>query len=343
MNPSWQSFLEERGAHLAAGELPDFGDPRAELAAAEAGTVLVPLTHFGLIRASGADAAGFLHNLLTNDVQHLPPGQAARNSFCSPKGRMLADFLVWREGHDYLLQLAADIQPVMLKKLGMYLLRSKAKLADAGQELALLGIAGPEAEAAVGALGGEIPAQPLELSPFDQGCTIRLDARRFQVAVRSEAAGAVWERLAARARPAGTPVWRWLDIASGIPHITAPVQEEFVPQMANFELIGGVSFNKGCYPGQEVVARAKYLGKIKRRTYRAHLGDSACPRAGTDLYSPNLPDQSCGKVIDAVSSPGGGCELLASMQMSSAEGGDVRVGAPDGPRLEFRPLPYPVD
>ena len=343
MNTTWQSFLESRGARIEANEAVHFGDPRAELSAAESGTVAVPLDHFGLIRCTGEDAAPFLHNLFSNDVQQLGLGDAARNSFCSPKGRMLADFLIWRDGHDYLLQLSADIQPAMLKKLGMYLLRSKAKLSDANDELVLVGISGSTAEDAIRALGADVPRQPLGLSRFEQGCVIRLDDRRFELALRSEAAAQVWERLVAAARPVGTPVWRWLDIAAGIPHITAATQEEFVPQMANFELIGGVSFGKGCYPGQEVVARMKYLGKIKRRTYLARLADGACPRAGTDLYSPDLPDQSCGKVIDAAPSPSGGCELLASMHMSSAEAGDVRIGAVDGPRLEFRPLPYPLD
>ena len=115
-----------------------------------------------------------------------------------------------------------------------------------------------------------------------------------------------------------------------------------MPQMANLELIGGVSFTKGCYPGQEIVARTKYLGKVKRRTYRASV-QSDCPQPGTDLFSPDLADQSCGKVIEAAPSPAGGCELLASMLMSSAEAGDVRVGSADGPRLSFLALPYPLD
>jgi hypothetical protein len=152
----------------------------------------------------------------------------------------------------------------------------------------------------------------------------------------------MWDQLAPLAKPVGATSWRWLEVAAGIPHITSFTQEEFVPQMANLELIGGVSFTKGCYPGQEVVARTKYLGKVKRRTYRAHVQGN-CPRPGTDLFSPDLPDQSCGKVIEAAPSPAGGCEMLASMLMSSAETGDVRLGSADGPRLEFRSLPYALE
>ena len=339
MNPNWQNFLASRGARLEADETSDFGDALAELQSAANDTVLAPLTQSGLIRAAGEEAAGFLHNLFSNDVQHLGRDRAERCGFCSPKGRLLADFLIWREDHDYLLQLSADLQPAILKKLGMYILRSKVKLFDAGGDIVLLGIAGAGTAAAVKALGADMPAAPFDVARFDRGAAIRLDERRCQLAVRADAAPQVWEALASRARPVGTPAWRWLEIEAGIPHITLPTQEEFVPQMANLDLIGGVSFTKGCYPGQEVVARTKYLGKVKRRTYRAHI-DGGCPLPGTDLFSPELPDQSCGKVIQAAPSPSGGCEILASMLMSSAEGGDVHLGSADGLRLEFRSLPY---
>lgn len=339
---NWQDFLASVGARLEAGEACDFGDAQAELKAAAANTVLAPLTQFGVIRATGEDAASFLHNLFSNDVQHLGRERAERCGFCSPKGRLLADFLIWREDQDYLLQLSSDIQPGMLKKLGMYVLRSKVKLSDANSDIVLLGIAGTGAAAALKALGAGIPSSQYDVLRFDAGTAIRLDEHRIQLAVHANAAVPVWNKLASLASPVGTPAWRWLEIAAGVPHITSATQEEFVPQMANLELIGGVSFTKGCYPGQEIVARTKYLGKVKRRTYRASI-QSDCPQPGTDLFSPDLTDQSCGKVIEAAPSPSGGCELLASMLMSSAAAGDVRVGSADGPRLRFLPLPYPLD
>lgn len=340
MNPNWQNFLASRGARIEGDETSDFGDAPAELKAAMAETVLVPMTQCGLIRAGGEDAAGFLHNLLSNDVRHLGRDRAERCGFCSPKGRLLADFLIWREDHDYMLQLSADIQPTILKKLGIYVLRSKVKLLDANS--VLLGIAGAGATAALEALGANIPTAPLDVTRFEGGTVIRLDERRSQLAVRADILSQVWEKLASQVRPVGTPVWRWLEIEAGIPHITLPTQEEFVPQMVNLELIGGVSFSKGCYPGQEVVARMKYLGKVKRRTYRARINGS-CPLPGTDLFSPDLPDQSCGKVIQAAPSPSGGCELLASILISSVATGVVRVGSAEGLRLEFLSLPYSLE
>jgi folate-binding protein YgfZ len=342
MNPNWQNFISTRGARLEAGQIRDFGNAQAELKAAAAGTVLAPLSQFGLIRATGEDAATFLHNLLSNDVQHLARNRAERCGFCSPKGRLLADFLIWREDHDYLLQLSADIQPALLKKLGMYVLRSKVKLTDAGDDIVLLGLSGEGTAAVLKAASLDFPAVPMDVTHSAAGSVIRLDERRCQLALRPDAAAGIWSQLATQATPVGMAAWRWLEIAAGIPHITASTQEEFVPQMANLELIGGVSFTKGCYPGQEVVARTKYLGKVKRRTYRAHV-PGECPAPGTDLFSADLPDQSCGKVIEAAPSPDGGCEMLASMLMASAETGDVRVGSASGPRLEFRALPYALD
>jgi hypothetical protein len=342
MTPNWQNHLASRGARFEAEQVRDFGDAQVELRAASSGTVMAPLSQFGLIKATGEDAATFLHNLLSNDVQHLGRGRAERCGFCSPKGRLLADFLIWREDHDYYLQLAADIQPALVKKLGMYVLRSKVKLSDANNDIVLLGIAGSEAAVAIKALGADVPPAPLDVSHFAEGSAIRLEEHRFQLAIGADAAVRVWEQLAGLAKPVGTPAWRWLEIVAGIPHITSLTQEEFVPQMANLELIGGVSFTKGCYPGQEVVARTKYLGKVKRRTYHAHI-DSGCPLPGTDLFSPDLPAQSCGKVIEAAPSPVGGCEFLASMLITSAEAGDVRVGSADGPRLSFLSLPYALE
>lgn len=342
MNQNWLDYLSTHAACIDAGEVVHFGNARSELGLAQADTILAPLTHFSLIRATGEEAATFLHNLLSNDVQHLDQNRAERASFCSPKGRMLADFLIWRDGQDVLLQLSADIQPAMLKKLSMYILRSKARLSDVSNELVLLGLAGSGVSEALKAIGAMLPAAPMETSRFPGGAVIRLDENRCQLVVSASAAEQIWRTLSAAARPVGTPVWRWFEIAAGIPHIRQETQDEFVPQMLNQDLLGGLSFTKGCYPGQEIVARTKYLGKVKRRTYRGRI-DSDCPAPGTDLYSADLPNQSCGKVIEAAPGPAGGCELLASMLMSSAEGGDIHVGAADGPRLAFLPSPYALD
>ena len=341
MNPAWQSLLTENGARIANDDVTDFGSPDAELLAARDGTVVVPLTHFGLIRASGEDAAEFLHNLTSNDIKKLAPESAQYSSLNTPKGRMLASFLVWRESGDYLLQLSRDIQPAIQKKLSMYVLRSKVKLSDAGETLAAVGVAGPQAGALVQALGATLPEATMGVRSFPGGMVIRLGEARFLLALHSDAAAAAWMALAAGARPAGTPVWRWLDIRAGIPRISQPTQEQFVPQMTNLDLVGGVSFTKGCYPGQEIVARTRYLGKIKRRMFLAHT--EAAPAVGAHVYAPETGEQACGMVVDAVPSPAGGVDVLAVIQISCAEAGEVRVDTPVGPLLSLQALPYALE
>jgi folate-binding protein YgfZ len=342
MDQVWQSLLAQDRANFTPHGIADFGDSQSELAATRSGTVVVPLLDIGVIRVAGPDATQFLHRLVTNDVQGLKSDRAQYNGLCSPKGRMLASFLVWREDEDLLLALSRDVLAGMLKKLSMYVLRSKAVLSDASEDIVLLGVFGHEADAALGAFQLSPPAANMGLVRFPAGTLIRLGPRRYCLAVRAGHAGDVWRALRKVAQPAGTPVWSWLETIEGIPRITLPVQEEFVPQMANFELIGGVSFHKGCYPGQEIVARTQYLGKLKRRMYLAHASDDSAPAAGTPLYSPDLPDQPCGMVMSAAASPEGGFDLLAVMQMSSAEANDVRLASPDGPALSLRPLPYAV-
>ena len=293
-------------------------------------TFLVPLSDQGLIRASGEDAAAFLHNLMTNDINHIPADGARNAGMCTAKGRLIASFLIWREGADYLLLLSADILPAILKKLSMYVLRSKVKLTDISGERMLIGV-----------VGGQIaPAAPMTSVPFEGGTAIRLDADRCVLAVPADRAASIQASLG---KPADLAAWHLAEIAAGIPRIVAATQEAFVPQMVNYEVaaVGGVSFQKGCYPGQEIVARTQYLGKIKRRMYRAKL-DTPFP-AGTDVFTPEAGDQHCGALVLTAPSPDGGHECLVVVQSSGVEAGEVHVGKPDGPRLQMLPLPYTLE
>jgi folate-binding protein YgfZ len=332
---NWNEFLAQQGAR---DNNEHFGAPQAELQAARSGTIVAPLTDQGLIRASGEDAAGFLHNLLTNDINHLAETDARYAGMCTAKGRMLASFLIWREADDYLLMLSADLLPAILKKLSMYVLRSKVKLSDATAQYALIGLAGPDATALANA-----PAAAMQTSSDAGGTAIRLDERRALLAIPLEEAPAAWGQLAEKAKPAGLAAWRLTEIAAGIPRIVAATQEAFVPQMVNYEVpaVGGVSFQKGCYPGQEIVARTQYLGKVKRRMYRAKLAEAAAP--GTDVFTPEAGDQHCGAIVLCAPAPEGGFEALLVVQSSGAEANQVHVGAPNGQRAEILSLPYAVE
>ncbi|GAB2889715.1 folate-binding protein YgfZ [Uliginosibacterium flavum] len=345
MNAPWSEFLQAHGASIDAAT-PDqisFRTPREETTLAARSTVLVPLIHLGLIHAAGEEAANFLHNLGSNDIKKLALERAQHNSLNSPKGRMLASFVIWRSEAGFSLALSADLHASILKKLSMYVLRAKVKLCDGGTERVLLGLAGPQATAALAAAGLSAPAEVLGVSQGDTR-VVHLDGERYLIDCPAEAAAQVWQTLTdAGAAAAGTAAWRWLDIQAGLPVVTAQTQDEFVAQMLNFELLGGVNFQKGCYPGQEIVARTQYLGKLKKRMVRAHVAETSDAQVGADVYAPEFGEQSCGKLVSVAESPEGGFDLLAVMQISAFEAGEVHLGAVDGPLLSLAALPYTVD
>jgi len=334
------AFLQTQGAHVSEGATTNFGDPAAERAAARDGLVLADLSHWGLIALAGEEAQTFLHSQVTNDLRNLAPEHAVFAGYCSAKGRMLANFLVFRRADELVVMLPESIRESVQKRLTMFVLRAKVKLRDAGGEWVRLGLSGPGANALLAEAVGLAPgAQIMDVAHGDHAFAVRLGDERFDVFVAPAQAESIWHKLSARARPVGAQVWDWLLVDSGVPAIVAATQDQFVPQMANMLELHGVSFTKGCYPGQEIVARTQYLGKQKRRMYLAHVEGEAKP--GEAVYSPEFGGQIAGTVANAAEAPDGGSDLLAVMQISSYDGGDVRLGAPDGPRLTFRPLPYP--
>jgi folate-binding protein YgfZ len=338
---TWNEFLVAHGARLAAGVVSDFGDAAAELADAADATVLADLSHYGLIGFSGEDAKDFLHGQITNDLRGLTEQQAVFAGYLSAKGRMLANFLVMKRADDILVMLPASLREAIQKRLSMFILRSKVKARDASDEWVRLGLSGPQAgKLLASVLGVAAPASIMAMAHTGQACVLCLGADRFDILVAPAAAEALWTQLAAAARPVGAPAWDWLLVNAGIPAVLPQTQDHFVPQMANMEILGGVSFNKGCYPGQEIVARSQYLGKVKRRLYLAHLDSEARP--GDELYAPDPADQAAGLIANAARAPGGGWDVLAVALTPSVEAGEVRLKSRDGAPLAFRPLPYPV-
>lgn len=340
MNSPWTDYLARSGATFVDhGIRFDHIEPPET----DADVLAVPLVHLGVMRTLGEDSAAYLHNLFSNDVKKLGAAAAQWNSFNTPKGRMLASLLMWSEADGHRIVVSADILPAVLKKLSMYVLRSKVKLDDASDDIALIGVSGENARQALQAAGIDVPAADMQQTSRDGVRCIRLNASNHVVAVSADKAAAIHQAvLAAGARSAGTSAWQLAMIRAGLPLITAATQEAFVAQMLNYEVIGGVSFNKGCYPGQEIVARTQYLGKLKKRMYRVHLhGDTTPPPApGSDLFTPAFGDQSAGKLVNVAPAPDGGFEALAVLQSSCADSGDIHLGGPDGPMLAMLELPY---
>lgn len=346
----WIEHLSTLGARFHADEASQIEDFGRVLTPAElADGFVAPLTDLGLIAVAGDDAAAFLHNQLTNDVEHLGLAEARLAGYCTPKGRLQATFLMWRDAENVYLQLPRAIQAPLQKRLSMFVLRAKAKLRDATDEAAtgaVLGLGGAKALDVLAAhIGGALPEAPYRTVAGAFGTVIRLadafDAPRFLWVTAPETAVAALGELRPALALGGNQAWQLSQIHAGVPQVTLPTQDQFVPQMINFELIGGVNFKKGCYPGQEIVARSQYLGKLKRRMAMATLADAAA-RAGDEVFSSDDPSQPSGMIVNAAPNGVGGADALVEIKLAALEH-EVRHGAPGGTPLRFQSLPYPVE
>ena len=296
------------------------------------------LKHLGVIRVAGADARVFLQGQLTQDVLTLNAGEARLAAFCNAKGRMQASFVMLSCGpEDVLLVCSVDILAATMKRLSMFVLRAKAKLTDVTQEMMLFGLVGSATE-----IIAEKAVKPWT----------RVDINAQFMVLLPPAAGvarALWCAPRETAAPQGQIValatWQWLAVQSGIVMVTQPIFEAFVPQMLNFESIGGVNFKKGCYPGQEIVARSQFRGTLKRRTYLAH--SKGVPYVGQHVFHASDVSQPCGMVAACAPHPTAGFDALVSMQTGAAEdaanaAGNARLTLEtvDGAALSLLALPY---
>jgi hypothetical protein len=339
MHPTWKNFITEQGAVLIDGRISHFGDPSVEQQAAKNDTILADISDNTVIAIKGEDAESFLHGQFTNDVKKLDGTNWQRNGYCSPKGRLLATFHLWKQQDYYLLQLPSALRESIQKRLTMFVLRAKVKLTDVSEETVRIGVAGPKAEALIqAAIGSPVP-QPNTLLQKENVTVLGLGQNRFEILAPPEQAITIWQALNDGNVKVGADRWEWLAICAGEPMITTATQEQFVPQMINFEIIGGVNFQKGCYPGQEIVARTQYLGKLKRRMYLVNIAADAVA-AGDSLFSSELEGQTSGTIVNAARSPNGGFDCLAVVQGESIDNRIIHFQSLDGPALQLLSLPY---
>jgi tRNA-modifying protein YgfZ len=292
------------------------------------------LADWGVIRAAGVEARKFLHSQLTQDFEQLSPDHARLAGYCSAKGRLLATFVAWQRGPDeVLLACSADLLATTLKRLSMFVLRARCKLSDASAEVPLWGLAGGSA---LCVLGDAVPAAAWGRGVVGAADVIRLpDAPAVQALVpRFLWAGEPPPALP----PLAASVWQWLEVMSGVARVVGATVEQFVPQMVNLDLVGGVSFQKGCYPGQEVVARSHYRGTIKRRS-NIVLGTQAM-HPGQEIFSSDDPAQPAGMVVLAGSLDGARHAALAELKLASLAAATLHVDSANGPLLTPAPLPY---
>jgi folate-binding protein YgfZ len=344
MNADWQTWLTARDALFQNGQLLHFGRPDAERDAVLHGSVLTDLGHYGLLQAEGADAAEFLQNQFGNDVRKVNNEQSQLNSYCSPKGRVYSVFRLFQADGRYLLRMPAGLIPALHKRLQMFVLRSKVELVDIGATQVRIGVSGTAAEQVLrtqvtlpAAINGA--AHSKDITVLKVPGTARYELYGPLQALRS-----VWQALSSIATPAGHDAWPLLDILNGIPTVYPETSEHFVPQMLNLQLVEGLSFKKGCYPGQEVVARMQYRGTLKRRMHLFTFKSPTLPAPGADIVAIGADGtpHAAGEIVDARFSTGQQGSALAVVQLANLEQA-LHVGTADGPRLEPADLPYAYD
>jgi len=292
---------------------------------------IAPLPHQGIIRVEGEDAATFLHGQLTQDFALLGLSEARLAAFCSAKGRMQASFIGFKRSNtEILLICSRDVLAPTLKRLSMFVMRAKARLTDATDQFLLLGLAGNTINF-------------IATKAYPTGT--KVDLGTSNVVFLHPADGvprALWVAPVGEPLPAGTALstelWQWGEVRSGIATITTPIVEAFVPQMLNYESVGGVNFKKGCYPGQEVVARSQFRGTLKRRAFLVH-SDSAMT-AGQEVFAEGDDSQPAATVAQAAAAPTGGFDAIISGQVAAVESSALHVGTASGPKLKLDRLPY---
>lgn len=337
----WMEFLASQGAVSQNNETHSFGESAAQRDPTDGRTLLTDLSHIGVIHARGADALSFLAAQFTNDLRQLDASHTQLNAYCTAQGRVIALLRVHRHNEDLLLHVPRSLIDGLLKRLRMFVLRAQVTLEDASTQWTRIGLSGPRtADLLRAGLGVSAPEAGAVVHASD--AIVLGDAgpvSRVEVLAERAVAQRLWSMWRNTAVPVGTGAWRLLDIRSGLPEVVPSTSQEFVPQMLNLQALGGLSFKKGCYPGQEIVARMQYLGKLKRRMYVGRCTDSLTPSPGDSLFQGGQnPDHKAGIVVSAEPSPSGGTELLAVVEIAAS--GDIRLKSPAGPVVILADPPY---
>jgi hypothetical protein len=344
MISEWKEFLTNAGAEFTDTGVAHYGNERRELSVAITGNIFADLSHYGLISVHGDDAESYLQGQFTNDIRKVTDAYSQLSGLCNPKGRLLATFRVFHRGDSYYLCLPATMLEDVIKRLRMFVLRSKVTLEDASDTFVHLGVSGGDAEQELRKFAGDLPESVNSVVQAGDHTIIRVPGIHpsYEIFTTVDDARRLWDQLNVQSAPIGANAWQLLDIQAGIPVILPQTSEAFVPQMTNLQLIDGVSFQKGCYTGQEIVARMQYLGKLKRRMYLARVENDSQPRGDEEIFAADNTQQSAGKLVSAAPHPDGGYALLVVLQIANAEGETgLCLGSADGPPLKLETLPYP--
>lgn len=345
MNKEWEKFLSARNAALENNHIKNFGHSITEEQHAFSNLVLADLSHYALIKASGEDVIDFLQGQFTNDIKLVTENLSQLSAYCNPKGRILTNFRIYKHKDDFILSLHGDTLEPTLKRLRMFVMRSKVELLDYSEELTRIGIAGENATTKLSAIFSHLPENTDESLTENDTTIIKLAGTvpRYEVHGPLETIKSLWETLEKDAVSIGKNSWDLLTIRAGIPEIVTGTVEAFVPQMVNLQAINSLSFTKGCYPGQEVVARMHYLGKVKRRLYIASVETDTLPVPGQSIVTGGEGEEKAGQIVMASWSGDNIVELLAVLIIDKAENESLHIESHDGPSLILMDLPYSLE
>ncbi|MDH5484312.1 MAG: folate-binding protein YgfZ [Gammaproteobacteria bacterium] len=346
MKREWQDFLTNAGAEFEQDTVISYGNPEREQRMIHTGLVICDLSHLGLISVQGEDAAEYLQGQLTNDIHQVTPEHSQLSAACSPKGRMLANFRIFQRNNSYYLRLPLEQLESILKRLRMFMMMARVTIEDSSDSLIRIGVSGPDIEKHLASIIPQLPASNNAVTQSAGYTVIRLAGPnpRFEIYAELDNIKKLWNHLDVHAAAVGAGPWRMLDILAGIPTIYPVTAEAFVPQMTNMQLIDGVNFKKGCYTGQEIVARMQYLGKLKRRMFRIHITSTNSVNPGDKLYSANTTSgQGTGIVVDAQADPDGTFEGLAVIDINDAENNKLQLHDENGPEVTIKDLPYSME
>jgi tRNA-modifying protein YgfZ len=335
----WQKLLIAQGAVIQDNAIHNFGDLSQELQATLNSNILCDLSHLGLLEISGEDAVTFLQGQLTNDVKQLNGNNAHYTGYCSPKGRLLALFLAFAHNNHLHLQLPKPLLEPILKRLKMYVMRSKVSITDTSESIFKLGLSGPDATQILGQLVPNLPANDYELTNTELATVLKLPSMdnqsRYEIFTDAAHIESIWNSLREKCRLAGKACWDYLETNIGIPEVVTTTQEQFVPQMINLDILNGINFKKGCYTGQEIVARTHYLGSVKRRTFLASIASNQTPAAGDKIFDTNKND--VGQIVRVAPNSKNGSDVLLELRIEAQQNGEVFW---QDDAIEFKTLPY---
>ncbi len=337
MQDEWQSFLTQQSANVVDGLVNDFGNPQTEHLHANAENIITDLSNLNVLEVSGKDAGEFLHGQLSSDVTALAEHEMQLSSWCNIKGRVIASFLLYRSHDCFYLLLDKDLSDSVTKRLQMFVLRAEVSVSDRSDELIRIGIRGESLHKRV--------QQILDADPSGApGILLRLQDTipRSIILCSLDHAIYLWQQLSAQGNCVGTHHWARYNIEAGIAWVGKAGSEEFLPQSLNLDLLGGLSFEKGCYPGQEIIARMHFRGKLKQRLFLTTVAVNEPAATGSKLYTVDVK-QRIGTVVNASLASDQGCIMLVVLELEYADNMHIHLGAEDGPALELHALPYSLD